>query len=102
MFDTVAMMMGLTADDLVKLIGATGAAVTVVLGGYAKVVIAKSRGARRRSFQKIRRLENLVEEIAKQGSQSEIVRHFISEMKADQRDNSDKRDAGHEPHSEEA
>ncbi len=102
MLDTVATMMGLNADDLVKIIGAIGAAVTMVLGGYAKVVIAKLRGARRRSFQKIRRLENLVEEIAKQGPRSEVVQHLVNEMKMDQRDSSDKKDASHEPHSEEA
>lgn len=91
--ETLATVFGLNADDLVKVIGAIGAAGAVVIGSYAKVVLARSRGARKRSFQKIRRLEDFAEELAK--SEPDRVKLSLISMaiKHDQRDAADKRDA---------
>lgn len=105
MFTILATVMGLSADDLVKVIGAIGGALTLViggwLGGYAKVVLAKNKAVRRRSFAKIRRLEDLVEELAKQAPSTPAIESLIHTMKKHQRDNSDKRDAACETDSEE-
>jgi hypothetical protein len=84
---------GLNADDLVKVIGAIGAAGAVVIGSYAKVVLARSRGARKRSFQKIRRLEDFADELAKAEPNRVYLANLAIAMKNDQREAADRRDA---------
>lgn len=93
MIENLAAVFGMSVDDVLKIMIGLGALVTTVLGAAGKFM-QNLNGAKRRSFVKIRRLEDLSEEISKHTDFKSVdfVR-LISEMKADQRDNADAKDA---------
>lgn len=91
MIETVAAVFGMGADDFVKVVGALCGGAAMVMTAFSRVIIAL-RGARRRAFVKIRRIENIVEKLAAPIDDKEI-KDLIAEMRADQRDEADQRDS---------
>ena len=91
MIETVAAVFGMGADDFVKVVGALCGGAAMVMTAFSRVIIAL-RGARRRAFVKIRRIENIVEKLAASINDQEI-KDLIAEMRADQRDEADQRDS---------
>lgn len=91
MIETVAAVFGMGADDFVKVVGALCGGAAMVMTAFSRVIIAL-RGARRRAFVKIRRIENIVEKLAASIDDKEI-KDLIAEMRADQRDEADQRDS---------
>lgn len=88
MIENLAAVFGMSVDDVLKIMIGLGALVTTVLGAAGKFM-QNLNGAKRRSFVKIRRLEDIVEQISKGASPIAL----IDQMKADQRDNADAKDA---------
>lgn len=91
MIETVAAVFGMGADDFVKVVGALCGGAAMVMTAFSRVIIAL-RGARRRAFVKIRRIENIVQKLSASIDDKEI-KDLISEMRADQRDEADQRDS---------
>lgn len=91
MIETVAAVFGMGADDFVKVVGALCGGAAMVMTAFSRVIIAL-RGARRRAFVKIRRIENIVEKLAAP-IDDQGIKDLISEMRADQRDEADQRDS---------
>ena len=91
MIENLAAVFGMSVDDVLKIMIGLGALVTTVLGAAGKFM-QNLNGAKRRSFVKIRRLEDIVEEITF-GPKEPRLAQLILEMKADQRDNADAKDA---------
>ena len=92
MIETVAAVFGMGADDFVKVVGALCGGAAMVMTAFSRVIIAL-RGARRRAFVKIRRIENILleQELNRTGG-AELTGKF-AEMRADQRDEADQRDS---------
>ena len=94
MLDTIASLFGMSADDIVKLIGAFSVGAATIIGATGKF-LANLRGAKKRSFVKIRRLENIIEGLADKPTEAidpELMA-LIIEMKNDQRDSADEKDS---------
>ena len=86
--ENLASVFGMSVDDVLKIMIGLGALVTTVLGAAGKFM-HNLRGARRRAFVKIRRLEDMIEVMMDDHKPAAL----FSEMKADQRDRSDEKDA---------
>lgn len=88
MLDTVAAVFGMSVDELVKLIAAFSAGVATILSAVARLMWTL-RGARKRLFIKVRRLEDaMIAEAIKKGELTGLYK----EMRDDQRLDADMRD----------
>ena len=90
--ENLASMFGMSAADLVTVIGGVAMGIATIIGAVGRM-LATLHGAKKRSFQKIRRLEDLAESLAT-GSEDAQVKRLVLDMKSDQRDVSDEKDAG--------
>lgn len=88
MIENLAAVFGMSVDDVLKIMIGLGALVTTVLGAAGKFM-RNLHGAKRRSFIKIRRLEDIIEQL----SQGAKPIQLLEQMKTDQRDNADAKDA---------
>lgn len=88
MIQDLAAVFGMSVDDVLKIMIGLGALVTTVLGALGKFM-RNLNGAKRRSFVKIRRLEDIVEQMSKGATPIQL----LEDMRADQRDNADAKDA---------
>lgn len=91
MFETLATVFGMSIDDVVKIMAGLGALVTTVLAAAGKF-LKNMNGAKKRSFAKIRRIEYMLEILLKNHPNAELLK-LVAEMKDDQRDISDAKDA---------
>ncbi len=92
MTETLATIFGLTADDIVKIIGAIGAAGIGLMGAYAKVLLAQSRRSRRRAFVKIRLINNYLVAQYLEKNPGQPLPDRLQQIIDLQRDDSDSRD----------
>lgn len=92
MLETFASVFGMSVDDVVKIMVGLGAFITTVLAAAGKF-LRNMYGAKKRTFVKIRRLEDIVESLYDHRTTNPNLEKLLSEMKIDQRDASDERDA---------
>lgn len=92
MFTTIASIFGMSAADFATVVAAIAGGMATVLTAVAPI-IKSLIGGRRRAFVKIRRLEEIVVELAQYAPPNPYLEKFMAEMKADQRDESDEKDS---------
>jgi hypothetical protein len=91
MLETLATVFGMSVDDVVKIMAGLGALVTTILAAVGRF-LKNMNGAKKRSFHKIRRLEDIIEIVCKNETDFRIG-ELVIEMKTDQRDAADAKDA---------
>lgn len=91
MIETAAAVFGISVDDLVKIITALTAAISTLVS-VATTMLLKLRGAKKRTFVKIRRVEDIIEQMLRPHPDEVILTKLIADMRADHRDQADQRD----------